>query len=825
MNGYKPTYLRLKGFTGIKRGLGIDEIEISLSELHGLIAISGDNGRGKSTVLECLLPFPEFISKESTHLADNVFKRDGEWELHFDYLESKYKIYVKIDNHSRKIEGYIWKNEEPQVNGKISEYKKYIINLLGSANMAYNSIFCAQNSKKISELTEGDIRTLFREFVGADKLEEMSKTAGELKKYFKYELERERSKLSYFDNLESDIQVIKENLKTTEEQKLIIKDNMFNLGCYIKENSCCISHIKNQIYKSDVKKIEKENIEKKLNELRSSLEQNKNEKSEHIFNLIRDIGNKKLLCEDYKKIIKGKDNLISLKNDLFSNQESIKNHESFSVNCNKEIVMSDSRIECIKIDLDKIYTKKERLQDELNDLKDIYTTEKNKYATLESSFQGQSYNKEIQTHLNKIQTINAQIKPLENRPENCVDNSCSFIKAALLAEKKLIQCERDLKDLENKKKTTDAALLAEINIQIKSVHKAEENIINKKEEFKPILQEYSQNKLAEWHEDKFRKGIKDQFLKIEKVAKGIRKRVSSLKDSISFIDESKITIAEHSLKELEPILSDLELQKDKINSEYEDKENVISKNIQILKTELSKFENKYDYSRQLLDLESEKQQYRKDEERIKKELQALEISIGTKKNKLEDLNKNLHKSTKIEKNVKKLEKEVSYWDFIQIQTGKKGLQAIEIENAVPLIVENANNLLQQTYGNEFSLNIQTKCEETGKEIFKIIAICNDGTEDNFGNKSGGERVYLTKALSLGMSLISKNKSGFVFDSAFADEEDSALDSVNAASFIQLYRAFLKLGQFQNIFYISHRDESIEVADHEINFSEKGIKVI
>jgi exonuclease SbcC len=52
--------LTLKGFRGIRDGLGRDEITLDLERLTQdaqLIAIVGANGSGKSTIMDCLVPY------------------------------------------------------------------------------------------------------------------------------------------------------------------------------------------------------------------------------------------------------------------------------------------------------------------------------------------------------------------------------------------------------------------------------------------------------------------------------------------------------------------------------------------------------------------------------------------------------------------------------------------------------------------------------------------------------------------------------------------------------------------------------------------------
>jgi hypothetical protein len=55
----QPLSLRLRGFRGIRDGLGLDELTLDLERLAdgaALVAIAGANGRGKSTVMDNLHP-------------------------------------------------------------------------------------------------------------------------------------------------------------------------------------------------------------------------------------------------------------------------------------------------------------------------------------------------------------------------------------------------------------------------------------------------------------------------------------------------------------------------------------------------------------------------------------------------------------------------------------------------------------------------------------------------------------------------------------------------------------------------------------------------
>ena len=62
----EPLRLTLKGFRGIRDGLGLAELTLDLERLAGdaqLIAIAGPNGSGKTTVMDNLTPYNLLASR------------------------------------------------------------------------------------------------------------------------------------------------------------------------------------------------------------------------------------------------------------------------------------------------------------------------------------------------------------------------------------------------------------------------------------------------------------------------------------------------------------------------------------------------------------------------------------------------------------------------------------------------------------------------------------------------------------------------------------------------------------------------------------------
>ncbi|MFH1984810.1 MAG: hypothetical protein ABIL58_23460 [Pseudomonadota bacterium] len=164
-----PTYIRLKGFKGIKHGLGLDEIELDLSGLKGLIALTGENGAGKTTLLEQMQFFPQVISRPQSAIKNHVFLRDSEREQRFFYNDKNYRTLVKADAMTGRAEGFLWENDAPLVKGKLTDYVAAGKELFGTPDMVFASIFAAQSAKKFTDVDPADFKKLMAEFLRLDR--------------------------------------------------------------------------------------------------------------------------------------------------------------------------------------------------------------------------------------------------------------------------------------------------------------------------------------------------------------------------------------------------------------------------------------------------------------------------------------------------------------------------------------------------------------------------------------------------------------------------------------------------------------------------------
>jgi exonuclease SbcC len=177
--------LRLRGATGIWKGLGLDEVTLDLDRYDaGLVALVGPNGAGKSTLLENMHPWPCLLTREGK-LQDHFRLRDSARELWFvdERDGAEYRALMLVDgvNATGKAEYHLFRGDTPLTNGRREDYEAAIARLFGSLALFLRSAFVSQRATKnnpdLAEATKGEKKAIFRELAGLDYLQAAAESA------------------------------------------------------------------------------------------------------------------------------------------------------------------------------------------------------------------------------------------------------------------------------------------------------------------------------------------------------------------------------------------------------------------------------------------------------------------------------------------------------------------------------------------------------------------------------------------------------------------------------------------------------------------------
>ena len=180
----KITYFRLKGYVRILNGMGLDELIIPFGEFKNRITlISGENGTGKSTIIDALSPNPDSSDSFRTDVfIDSLGNRQiieypGEKEIWYEEIDefgtrNEYKILIQsLVNDSRTVrttKAFISKNgEEYNPNGNVTSFKEMRDTLLGIDPIYLDLSSITSEHRGIVDMVPSERRKYMAAYIGS----------------------------------------------------------------------------------------------------------------------------------------------------------------------------------------------------------------------------------------------------------------------------------------------------------------------------------------------------------------------------------------------------------------------------------------------------------------------------------------------------------------------------------------------------------------------------------------------------------------------------------------------------------------------------------
>jgi len=203
----QPLILSLKGFRGIRDGLGLDEITLDLERLADgaeLIAIAGANGSGKTTVMDNLAPFMGLPSRAATagpggfSYYDHVYLPESMKDLTWAHEGRRYRSQIIIRlNGRRRTEAFLhvldaagrWQpvrlDDGTVSDGRVETYMSCVENIWGSAETFFTSVFAAQGKRQLSTYRNAEIKTVLADLLGQAEIRALGQQAAETARLLK----------------------------------------------------------------------------------------------------------------------------------------------------------------------------------------------------------------------------------------------------------------------------------------------------------------------------------------------------------------------------------------------------------------------------------------------------------------------------------------------------------------------------------------------------------------------------------------------------------------------------------------------------------------
>jgi len=812
-----PQKLILKNFLSY----GEDVPPLDFSQFH-VACLSGNNGQGKSALLDALtwVVWGEGRKSSSEKKADKSLLRMGQKdmqvEFEFDLEGDRYRIirnYSVAQKSSRSsLEFQVF---DPK-NGKF-------VSLTGTS--------MKNTQEKIIKTLRIDYHTFINSaFILQGRIDEFSRKNTRERK----EILSEILGLSHYDELVNLAKVhlkeLNNNIITRESRLEYIAWELAQVDFYkekIKELSKSYSEVSGQI-KEKEEQLSK--IKEKINILKHKEEQF-NEIKRQIERQELEMGREQKQIELKKKEILECEKIISRKETIL---EKFKNYQKYNFE-NNEYTKKLQKVR--KLEEERISLQR-KIEKEKTDLIVEMRNRQDRHKDLLVKARQKAKNESI---LLELKNRMKEIKSLEEESEKIRDagNKCNIELSGIKSkveglEKEIWDSEEKLRLLQENpegecplceaKLNLDRKEKIEINLttgiksnsdRIKQLKKDEEKYIRKKEELINIWRAVKQ-KLQD--KDVFQQNLSRaqfEFRESEQAEKLVAELYAEIKEV-----EQKITGKDYAreeqgkLKELEEKIKSIEYDETEHNQIYRKVQDLshaplenaklleAERKIDLMKETLSEgIENQQQKTLNLRDLEKKKKnveieltEFPSLNEKLARETSELTSDYSLKDKILEEkggYQSKFEQCLEMEKERKEIKKELEksrkkqdVYEKLVVAFGKNGIQALIIENTLPEIEEEANNLLAKLTTDGTKITIESLRDLKSGKIKETLDI---KISDELGVRdyelySGGEAFRIDFSLRIALSKLLTRRAGtklrtLVMDEGFGTQDSEGLDNL------------------------------------------------
>ena len=825
--------LRLKNAKGIKAGPslmwdGRDEIEIDFAGRAGLIALAGENGSGKSSVLENLSHYPQLVSRGGA-LWSHFVGRDAEKEFECDFMGNHYRSLIKMDAEQEKQEGFLWINGKPVCNGKISAYKEKVNEIFGQPFTYFRSQFCPQKSKttqgmQIENMTAGVFRELLQQFLNLQRYATWEDTSKQVGNVLTGKAAALDTRIDALATIIMGRERLEEEYFSWGEKAEGLRDNKTILQHALEEKKALIPDIQAKINANAVNIQRRADLAKQIEAL-----------------IVQETAAK---AEAEKEIAELQAKYREIKGRITAIETTLKEREAI-----------------------------EQAAGEVKRLEEQATEIQGKIDEINENMPGyQAKVHEIETQIAQLRQqakdLDPMIDPENTRLGKLVDQAERTVKekereiTTLDFDAPFLNLDERVRTLEQYAKVGDGidatcqsvtcAAIRSVNESRAALPAAREALETRKKEMKVILD----GLLSAIEEIKMKTAavLREKALRLENIA-ALRATVngqintadhdlrSAQQLSLAYgqflttyrkdLAAARAEIAKQkALADRLPEIQAAELRKGDLDKQLAETTAQGKARAETWETKRKGFEGhraELKQSQEAIVIDEQAERCLQSIQAEIREIETVKIAVIDKERqgimeKITTLKADLEKIKKAGQDIEDARSEkadlltrIGRWKYLQLGCGKPGLQNLRIDGAAPRIIYNANRLLSQAYGARYAVKLETQKADTGKEDLQIKIIMENGKEIYLDDISGGQRAWNVQALWLAMSLLNQEKSGRKFDYFCSDESDGALDVENAEKYTALYRPFMAEGKLDRLIYVSHKPSCRAMADHVLMF--------
>lgn len=823
-----PIELTIEGFLSYQEVATIDFTEFDLA------CIAGDNGAGKSSILDAITWALFGRARKLDESLINLQSDVAAVTFEFSHEGNNYMVIRSNERGKTKEVNFYIQTEDGGEWGELTErtLRKTDALIEETLNLDYetfvNAIFFLQgDADQFTQQTPANRKAILSKILGLGVWEDYRKEVVELRKQDEEEITRSEGKIevieteiakeeewkSALSDAEKDLEHTTKELEAQQKICKTAQNQRNHLIQLEKEVNRLTKEVGGINQKIDTKHKRKKELEVELFEARRLIEAGENirKEVEELAEQEARLRETDQLARDYQKLVSDKKDLereIESERERLRNEQDTLLEERARINENKEtLVYQQETLETWEKELsgyEELLNQKNQLENDLENLEDTQEGFREQVAKIIQQV-------ESKTSVHKLLLMDDT-------------GGCPTCDQPLTEERRKELAEKvrgEIADLQEREREINRALseksgkiikvknaldnLAEAEVEKSRV---ETEIKNRKEKIDEITQ-----KIRGWKSGKKNtlQAISDQ-LETDKFAVEERQALAEIEEKIEALgydkdEHDRLLVVVSDGEEIRERKKSLEEAQDKITGWSTELrfvegeiEGLIEENNKLHEALEDNQKKQDDLSQTAYDLETQEKILANHEE----ELINIREHMAKVQDRLYDI-----ETAKVEKKeyVKEIEdtrKVIADYKTLENAFGKNGIPALLIEQAIPQIEDKANDILERLSGGEMSVEFVTQKEYKSKDALRetldIMIQDSSGARD-YEMYSGGEAFRVNFAIRLALSSLLANRAGSRLQTLIIDEGFGSQDANGRDRLIEAIASVRK--DFKKILVITH----------------------
>lgn len=804
-----PIALTLKGFTGIRLGTGKERIELdfrSIPHSAQLVALVGQNGKGKTTILDNMHPYRLMPSSSSTlgpngfsyweHIDAPLAEKEFLWE--HSGLQYKSAFSFKSTARTQRADYYLFVWDESQQSwspvttddgtvsdGKADTYDRCVNSICGIPEAFFTSQFSAQGRRSLSSYVASEIKSVLASILNHDHFRALATKANTVGRMLRLHLDGLQDGLSQVRSADTELQACTADLCEVEQAITAAEEGEAQATNALDTARRCVAELEGK-RDAQAKAMEERDFLKAQIQRLQQTEQTQRQKevdaaaaeTARLNQMQRSAEEKASALQMQRKATEQE--LVRLRSTI-GRKDEISKASATVTELKTTIALLNAQVKTLEESATQLKPLRKAIEERVTELGRLQATGSSKVQHISTLKQTASL----------VETVPCKGQSLQLK--------CPLLRNANEAQGKIAEEEQSVVSLRDRYRTlqrsveADRAELAKLDAIEAEIEKVVERNNSTKDSLNqatalaglmPMVED-AERRLPELTamldaSDKERSSLLVQVAQYkEELAAVLIKRDSAIAESKKTTSR-EISVLEERISKLELPLSEAMLNE--------------------AKQRVTEAINRLDGSRKSLHAARDRKQA------VLAKIEALHAIRA--------------KAQETAAEAERIGSEIAKWKLLEKGLGNDGLIALSIDDAGPEISAICNDLLKECYGGRFSVRIETQRLTNGgnmKETFEVIVTDNHrGGDKPLKLTSGGEEVWVNECLTRAIALHVAQAQQRSNTTLFSDEADGALDAERKRNFMLMKRRVLQRGGYHREYFISHTPELCEMADYVID---------